>query len=145
MKKYIKGIHKREIFRSDKGYVIGIFKVKDTNDEELEIYVNKTITFTGYFADLKIDDNYVFGFTAGQTNTVTVNFTPEYATNLALTWKLSQNHYFTLNTNTGDPHTIEVTAKDESILGGATMVQETLTATAESGTNVKFTLIFNKA
>ena len=60
MKKYIKGIHKREIFRSDKGYVIGIFKVKDTNDEELEIYVNKTITFTGYFADLKIDDNYVF-------------------------------------------------------------------------------------
>ena len=32
MKKYIKGIHKREIFRSDKGYVIGIFKVKDTND-----------------------------------------------------------------------------------------------------------------
>ena len=60
MKKYIKGIHKREIFRSDKGYVIGIFKVKDTNDEDLEIYVNKTITFTGYFADLKIDDNYVF-------------------------------------------------------------------------------------
>ena len=60
MKKYIKGIHKREIFKSDKGYVIGIFKVKDTNDEELEIYVNKTITFTGYFADLKIDDNYVF-------------------------------------------------------------------------------------
>ena len=60
MKKYIKGIHKREIFRSDKGYVIGIFKVKDTNDEELEIYINKTITFTGYFADLKIDDNYIF-------------------------------------------------------------------------------------
>ncbi len=60
MKKFIKGIHKREIFRSDKGYVIGIFKVKDTNDEELELYVNKTITFTGYFADLKIDDNYVF-------------------------------------------------------------------------------------
>ena len=60
MKKYRKGIRKREIFRSDKGYVIGIFKVKDTNDEELEIYVNKTITFTGYFADLKIDDNYIF-------------------------------------------------------------------------------------
>ena len=60
MKKYIKGIHKREIFRSDKGYVIGIFKVKDTNDEELEIYINKTITFTGYFADLKIDENYIF-------------------------------------------------------------------------------------
>lgn len=60
MKKFIKGIFRREIFRSDKGYVIGIFKVKDTNDEELELYVNKTLTFTGYFADLKIDDNYVF-------------------------------------------------------------------------------------
>ena len=60
MKKYIKGIHKREIFRSDKGYVIGVFKVKDTNDEDLEMYVNKTITFTGYFADLKMDDNYIF-------------------------------------------------------------------------------------
>lgn len=109
---------------------------------------NHTIEYKNRYPVTKItpiDDNYVFGFTAGQTNTVTVNFTPEYATNLALTWKLSQNHYFTLNTNTGDPHTIEVTAKDESILGGATMAQETLTATAESGTNVKFTLIFNKA
>ena len=60
MKKYIKGIYKKSIFKSDKGYVIGIFKIKDTNDEELEIYINKTITFTGYFADLKEDDNYIF-------------------------------------------------------------------------------------
>ena len=60
MRKFIKGIFKREIFKSDKGYVIGIFKVKDTNDDELEIYVSKTITFTGYFADLKVDDNYIF-------------------------------------------------------------------------------------
>ena len=60
MKKYIKGIYKRSIFKSDKGYVIGLFKVKDTNDEELENYINKTITFTGYFADLKEDDNYIF-------------------------------------------------------------------------------------
>lgn len=60
MKKYIKGIHKKEIFRSDKGYVIGLFKLKDTNDEELDFYLNRTITFTGYFADLKIDDNYIF-------------------------------------------------------------------------------------
>ena len=44
MKKYIKGIYKRSIFKSDKGYIIGLFKVKDTSDEELELYINKTIT-----------------------------------------------------------------------------------------------------
>jgi len=60
MKKYIKGIYKRSIFKSDKGYIIGLFKVKDTSDEELELYINKTITFTGYFADLKEEDNYIF-------------------------------------------------------------------------------------
>ena len=60
MKKYIKGIFKRDIYKSEKGYIIGIFKVKDTNDENLELYINKTITFTGYFAELKIDDNYIF-------------------------------------------------------------------------------------
>lgn len=60
MKKYIKGTYKKNIYKSEKGYAIGIFKVKDTNSEELEIYINKTITFTGYFADLKIDDNYIF-------------------------------------------------------------------------------------
>ena len=60
MKKYIKGLYKKSIYQSEKGYIIGIFKVKDTNDEELEIYVNKTITFTGYFADLKEEDNYIF-------------------------------------------------------------------------------------
>jgi len=58
MEKYITGIYKKSIFQSEKGYVIGIFKVKDTNDEEMSIYINKTITFTGYFTDLKNDDNY---------------------------------------------------------------------------------------
>jgi len=57
---YIKGNYKRSIFTSNNGYVIGLFKVKDTNDEELEIYINKTITFTGYFAELNEDDLYIF-------------------------------------------------------------------------------------
>lgn len=60
MKKYIKGIFRRSIFKSDKGYVIGIFRVIDTNDSELEDYINKTITFTGYFHELKEEDNYLF-------------------------------------------------------------------------------------
>ena len=60
MECYIKGNYKRTIFKSDKGYVIGLFKVKETNDEEMDLYVNKTVTFTGYFADLNEDDMYCF-------------------------------------------------------------------------------------
>lgn len=60
MKYYIKGNYRRSIFSSEKGYVIGIFKVRETNDEKLADYVNKTITFTGYFHELNEDDNYIF-------------------------------------------------------------------------------------
>ena len=45
---YIKGQYRKSIFTSDSGYIIGIFKVSETNDEELDIYINRTITFTGY-------------------------------------------------------------------------------------------------
>ncbi|MBQ9011575.1 MAG: AAA family ATPase [Bacilli bacterium] len=60
MKYYIKGIYRKSIFMSDKGYIIGLFKVKETNIVSLEEYVNKTITFTGYFHELSLDDSYVF-------------------------------------------------------------------------------------
>lgn len=60
MKKYIKGIFRKFIFKSDKNYVIGLFKVKETNDESLEDYVLETITFTGYFHELTIDEKYIF-------------------------------------------------------------------------------------
>lgn len=60
MKKYIKGNYRRSIFESDKGYVIGLFKVSDTNMENMEDYIGKTITFTGYFHELNLDDSYVF-------------------------------------------------------------------------------------
>ena len=60
MKYYIKGNYRRSIFSSEKGYVIGIFKVRETNDERLKDYVNKAITFTGYFHELNEDDNYIF-------------------------------------------------------------------------------------
>ena len=56
---YIKGNFRRSIFQSDKGYVIGLFKVRETNDEALEEYINHTITFTGYFHELNEDDVYV--------------------------------------------------------------------------------------
>lgn len=40
--------------------MIGILKVKETNMKEMENYMDKTITFTGYFAELKEEDLYVF-------------------------------------------------------------------------------------
>ena len=50
---YIKGNYRASIYNSDKGYIIGLFKIKETNDNELENYINKTITFTGYFDSLR--------------------------------------------------------------------------------------------
>ena len=60
MKTYIKGTYKRSIFSSDKGYVIGLFKLLETDNEEFKDYINKTITFTGYFHELTENDNYLF-------------------------------------------------------------------------------------
>ncbi len=60
MNTYIKGNYKRIIFSGENGYTIGIFKVKETNSEELLEFVNKSITFTGNFFDLNEDDIYFF-------------------------------------------------------------------------------------
>jgi exodeoxyribonuclease V alpha subunit len=60
MKMYIKGNFRKYIFRNNQGYVIGLFKVRDTNNDALKDYKNKTITFTGYFHDLNEDDTYMF-------------------------------------------------------------------------------------
>ena len=46
METYIKGNYKRSIYTSDNGFVIGIFKIKETNEENLKEFINKTITFT---------------------------------------------------------------------------------------------------
>ncbi len=60
MKKYIKGIFKKIIFKSDQNYVIGLFNVKDTNLPSIKDYIFHTITFTGYFHELIIDEKYIF-------------------------------------------------------------------------------------
>lgn len=60
MEHYIKGNFRKSIYKNDSGYVIGIFKVKETNDEELIDYMNRTITFTGYFHELNEEDTYLF-------------------------------------------------------------------------------------
>ena len=56
---YVKGIYTKQIFKTDKGYIVGLFKIKETDHEELKDYINKTITFTGYFASLIEDDTYI--------------------------------------------------------------------------------------
>ncbi len=62
MKGYIKGQFRKSIFSTDNGYIIGIFKVIDTDLEDAEIYINRTITFTGYFHELNEIDTYrLFG------------------------------------------------------------------------------------
>ena len=60
METYIKGNYRKSIYQSDSGYYIGIFKVKETNDENLIEYIDRTITFTGYFHELSEDDTYCF-------------------------------------------------------------------------------------
>ncbi len=59
MNPYIKGKYRSDIFRSEKGYVIGIFKINETNIEEMSQFINHTITITGYFYDLVENDNYI--------------------------------------------------------------------------------------
>ena len=57
---YIKGNYSKSIFKSNSGYQIGIFRVSDTNSEELSDYIGRTITFTGYFHELNDIDTYMF-------------------------------------------------------------------------------------
>ena len=51
---YIKGIYKKTIYNRD-NYTVGLIRVKENDiDDSLN---EKTITFTGYFTEINIDDN----------------------------------------------------------------------------------------
>jgi len=52
---YLKGTYKRLIYNRD-NYYVGLIKVKDSDYPGLN---DKTITFTGYFNDINIDDNLI--------------------------------------------------------------------------------------
>lgn len=60
METYIKGTFKRLIFSSNDGYVVGLIKIKETDDYDLKDYIEKQFTFTGLFAELNQDEDYVF-------------------------------------------------------------------------------------
>ena len=51
----IKGNFRRAIYNGDNGYIIGLFKLKEEIDD-----IPGTITFTGYFHELNLDDTYIF-------------------------------------------------------------------------------------
>lgn len=57
---YIKGHYQRSIYQNSNGYHIGLFKVRETNSPELTSFLDKTITFTGYFHELNDMDTYLF-------------------------------------------------------------------------------------
>ena len=60
MKKYILGNIRKIIYESNNGpYKVGIFKVRATNDDEMREYVNKVIGFTGNFAEVNPDVDYI--------------------------------------------------------------------------------------
>ena len=56
---YIKGSYRGSIFVSGE-FVIGIFKVEETNINEMKMYVNRTITFKGNFDSLTKGELYRF-------------------------------------------------------------------------------------
>lgn len=60
MQGYIKGNVREVFYKTDKGYMVGVFKIRETNDNELEHYVNRTITFNGNFHELLINNDYKF-------------------------------------------------------------------------------------
>lgn len=58
---YIRGHYKKSIYQNESGYTIGLFKVQDASgDDDLDIYVGRTMTFTGYFHELNELDTYLF-------------------------------------------------------------------------------------
>ena len=48
---FIKGKIRSTIYKNDNGFFVGTFRVKETNDEFMKDYINKTITITGTLLD----------------------------------------------------------------------------------------------
>ena len=59
MNEFIKGNVKRIIYQTDTGYMVGIFKVKESSDK-FSYLVSKSVSFTGYFHELNENDTYNF-------------------------------------------------------------------------------------
>ena len=60
MNSYIKGSVREIFYKTNNGFMVGVFKIRETNDKELEYYLNKSITFSGNFHELLNDTEYKF-------------------------------------------------------------------------------------
>ena len=56
---YIKGTLRKIIFEGNNNYIVGLFRIKETDIEELYEFVTRTITITGYFHELTVDEKYI--------------------------------------------------------------------------------------
>jgi exodeoxyribonuclease V alpha subunit len=56
---YIKGKIRNTIYQNDNGFFVGLFRIKETNDNEIKDLVNKTITITGSMVDINTEDTYI--------------------------------------------------------------------------------------
>lgn len=57
---YIKGKIRNVIYQNrDNGYVVAVFRIKETNDPKMEEYVGKTATITGTFLDINSEETFI--------------------------------------------------------------------------------------
>ncbi len=57
---YIKGKVRNIIYQNkDNGYVVAVFRIKETNDVKMEDYVGKTVTITGTFLDINSEETFI--------------------------------------------------------------------------------------
>lgn len=57
---YIKGKIRNFIYQNkENGYVVAVFRVKETNDKTMAEYVNKTLTITGSFLDINMEETFI--------------------------------------------------------------------------------------
>ena len=58
--KYIKGKMRNIIYQNqDNGYVVAVFRVKETTDDKMNEYVGKTVTITGTFLDINLEEVFI--------------------------------------------------------------------------------------
>lgn len=55
----ITGKIRKVIYQNNNGFFVGLFRVKEVEEDELKELVNKTITITGSMADINTEDNYM--------------------------------------------------------------------------------------
>lgn len=57
---YIKGKIRNTIYENkENGYVVAVFRIKETNDNKMLEYVNKTVTITGNFLDINTEETFI--------------------------------------------------------------------------------------